>query len=144
VLGIVARMHHIAHRVDLQGIHCSMNIRRLRPGLVVIAIRGTDIGELADAPFCELECEFRRDRPLELFIDARDTRGASIDVSNDWALWLAKYRDRLRRVTMLTGSRFIAVTARFVRRFSQLENLMRITTDPVAFDGALEQAIRER
>jgi hypothetical protein len=38
---------------------------------------------------------------------------------------------------MLVGSRFIEVTADFVRRFAALEGVMRIYTDPAAFDEEL-------
>ena len=42
---------------------------------------------------------------------------------------------------MLTGSRFIRLTADFVRRFADLGELMRIYTDPAVFDGALSNAV---
>jgi phage regulator Rha-like protein len=42
---------------------------------------------------------------------------------------------------MLTGSRFIQMTAEFVRRFAALEGIMRICTEPSAFDTALAQAL---
>ena len=35
---------------------------------------------------------------------------------------------------MLTGSRLIRITADFVRRFAGLNEIMRIYTDPAAFD----------
>lgn len=134
-------MGSLAPSVELEGIHCSMEIRRPAAGLVVVSISGTDIGELSEAPFRELEQDLEDDRPLALYIDARNTRGASIHVSNDWALWFTKHRSRLDSVTMLTGSRFIHITAEFVRRFSELDDLMRITTHPAAFDAALQEAI---
>jgi len=40
----------------------------------------------------------------------------------------------------LTGSRFIEITAGFVRRFASVEGSMRIGTDPVVFDHALIEA----
>jgi phage regulator Rha-like protein len=46
----------------------------------------------------------------------------------------------LESVTMLTGSRFIQLTAEFVRRFASLEASMRICTDPAIFDYALREA----
>jgi len=47
----------------------------------------------------------------------------------------------LKSITMLTGSRFIEVTADFVRRFADLEGMMRICTDPEWFDEAVSRAI---
>lgn len=125
-----------------EGIHCTMEVTRRAPGVVVVAISGRDVGELGDAPFQALEAEMGAHAVGELFIDGRDTASASIDVSNEWARWLERHRDRLRRVTMLTGSRFIEITAGFVRRFAGLEDRMRITTDPAAFDAALAEALR--
>jgi len=81
---------------------------------------------------------------VELFIDARDVRGASIEVSGEWALWLGRHHPQLRRVTMLTKSRFIQVTAEFVRRFSDLEGTMRICTEAEVFDRALADALAWR
>jgi hypothetical protein len=124
-----------------EGVHCTIAIRRPARDVVVIAISGTDIGELGDAPFRALVGDVAGDRPIELFIDARATRGASIDVSSEWAAWLGRHRQRFRHVSMLTGSRFIRLTADFVRNFAELGELMRIYTDPATFDGALSNAV---
>jgi hypothetical protein len=51
-------------------------------------------------------------------------------VSGEWAGWLGANRAMLESVTMLTGSRFIQITAEFVRRFSSLEGSMRICYRP--------------
>jgi hypothetical protein len=79
---------------------------------------------------------------VELFVDAREVRGASIEVSGEWARWLGGRKAVLRGVTMLTGSRFIQVTAEFVRRFAALEGIMRICTEASVFDSALEEILR--
>jgi hypothetical protein len=128
-------------RVRFEGLHTVMDIERPARSVVVVRISGSDTGELGDRPFRELAADLEAG-PLELFIDGRETKGASIEVSGDWAVWLRKHRPRLRRVTMLTGSRFIEVTAEFVRRFAELEDTMRITTDPAAFDAALAAAVQ--
>src|SRR3546814_2345311 len=73
-----------------------------------------------------------------LFVDARDTEGASIEVSGAWARWLAAHRTRCARIAMLPGSRFIEVTARFVRSFAELDAVMRVYSDAVAFDRSEE------
>jgi hypothetical protein len=78
--------------------------------------------------------------PVKFFIDARAVRGASIDVSSEWAAWLAAHRPQLKSVTMLTGSRFVQITAEFVRRFADLNGIMWVCTDAAVFDLALEQA----
>ena len=43
---------------------------------------------------------------------------------------------------MLTGSRFVQMTADFVRRFADLGDAMLIYTEPSVFDETLESALR--
>lgn len=64
-----------------------------------------------------------------------------MDVSSDWAVWLGRHRDALRQISMLTGSRFVQLTADFVRRFAELGEVMRIYTDVSAFEDALSNAL---
>jgi hypothetical protein len=78
-----------------------------------------------------------------LTIPARARRGAraSMHVSKDWAVWLSRHRDRLQHISIPTASRFVQLTADFVRSFAELGELMRIYTEPAAFEGALSHAI---
>jgi phage regulator Rha-like protein len=62
-------------------------------------------------------------------------------VSGEWAIWLRAQKANLQSISMLTGSRYVEITADFVRRFAELESIMRVYTDPVAFDAALAEAI---
>jgi hypothetical protein len=127
--------------VLLLGRNSSVRIHRPGKRVVVIVLAGNDVGEHGTAPFLELSRD-AADGPFELFIDARDSRGVTLDVSGSWARWLSEHRDSLRRVNMLTGSRFIELTANFVRDFADLGELMRIYADAEAFDSALGQATR--
>jgi hypothetical protein len=127
--------------IVLEGIHCTISIHRAAPGVVLVTFTGQDTGELGDAPFRELGRDLAGPARIELFIDARNGRTASISVSGEWALWLSKNRARFRHVSMLTGSRFIQMSAEFVRRFADLGELMRIYTDPAAFEGALGNSV---
>lgn len=126
-----------------EGLHCQLAIERPAAGVVVLRLAGWDAGEFGARPMQELAKHFGAD-PIEFFIDARAVQGASIDVSGDWALWLGKYRSCFQQISMLTGSRFIQITADFVRRFADLGEVMRIYTDPVAFDAALAESIQRR
>jgi hypothetical protein len=130
-----------AGELSLVGRNSSVRIYRPARGVVVIVLVGNDVGEHGNAPFTELS-RAHDEGPLELFIDARDSRGVTLDVSGSWARWLAERRDSLRRVNMLTGSRFVEITANFVRDFADLGGLMRIFADAQAFDSALAQATR--
>ncbi len=127
--------------VHYDGSHCELSIDTPARGVVVLTIEGRDVGEFGSAPMQHLEQHFSDRGPTELFIDARRTKGASIQVSNEWARWLGAHRSRFDHISMLTGSRFIEVTADFVRSFSNLEDVMRVYTDADAFDEALASSI---
>ncbi|MEI9811810.1 MAG: hypothetical protein WDO18_03660 [Acidobacteriota bacterium] len=72
--------------VRYDGVHCHFVIQRFPRGVVVMRIRGTDIGEFEEAPMNPLH-ELRAGEPFDLFIDARDVNGASIEVSGEWRGW---------------------------------------------------------
>ena len=125
-----------------EGQHTTLVLTRPVPHVVVLKISGRDVGEAGNAPLRALDEELAQG-PFALFIDARKTLGAAIDVSNVWAQWLRTNRDRLHQIHMLTGSRFIQLTADFVRRFAELGDAMLIYTDGAAFDEALRtQTVR--
>jgi hypothetical protein len=133
-----------AHReMHYEGVHCALSIREMASGVVVLRISGTDVGEFGDAPMQKLNEFLTGTGPVRLFIDARQVRGASIEVSGEWARWLRAHKVELRDIHMLTGSRFVEVTADFVRRFADLEGMMRIYTEAAAFDAALAEAVAE-
>ena len=131
-----------ARETRYDGVHCNLVIQEYPPAVVVLRISGSDIGEFGDAPMKALSETIAASDPIDLFIDARDVRGASIEVSGEWAGWLSANRAALRSVTMLTGSRFIQLTAEFVRRFASLEGIMRICTEPAIFDYALAETLK--
>src|SRR5579884_4080816 len=122
--------------IRFDGIHCNLAIERLANRVVLVRISGTDIGEFGDAPMRALDDWLNGSSPVHFFIDARDVRGASIEVSGDWANWLSARKPVLESVTMLTGSRFIQITAEFVRRFASLEGSMWICNDALVFEHA--------
>jgi hypothetical protein len=129
--------------VELSGVNTTMTIKRLAASVVAVVISGTDVGELGEAPFRALDQQLARG-PFSLFVDARRTKGASVDVSNLWARWLRNHRDDLVRIHMLTGSRFVTMTADFVRRVAELGDAMLIYTDPNVFDETLDAALHRR
>lgn len=128
--------------IRFDGVHCSIVLEQVTPSVVLLQIRGTDTGELGDAPMKALENWLADSNSIKFFIDARAVRGASIDVSSEWAIWLNAQRAQLQSITMLTGSKFIQITAEFVRRFADLNGIMWVCTEPAVFDLALAQAQR--
>jgi hypothetical protein len=124
-----------------EGKHSTFTIDRPVPHVVVVSIKGRDAGEHGDGPLRALDEELVAGT-FALFIDARATSGASVDVSNIWAQWLRSRRDHLDQIHMLTGTKFVQLTADFVRRFAELGDTMRVYTDGAAFDEALRTATR--
>jgi urease beta subunit len=110
--------------IRFDGVHCSIVLESPADRVVLLRISGTDTGELGDAPMQTLDHFLTMHGPIQLFIDARAVRGASIDVSSEWAGWLSARRKNLVSITMLTGSRLIQITAEFVRRFADLNGIM--------------------
>jgi hypothetical protein len=121
--------------------HCTLSFHRPASGVVVVVLVGNDVGQFGDAPFKELALDLGAAKTTELFIDARGGVAATMDVSSEWAFWLAQHRDSFRHVSMLTGSRFIQLSASFVRKFADLGEVMRIYSDPASFEGALANSI---
>jgi hypothetical protein len=130
--------------LQYEGVHCHLILEQPTSGVVILRISGTDIGEFGDAPMAALDGWLNKAGLTEFFIDARFVRGASIDVSGEWAKWMARNRSKLGSITMLTGSRFINITAEFVRRFCALEGIMRICVEPEVFEAALREALGSR
>lgn len=127
--------------VQFEGINFNAVIERPAAGVSVVRLTGWDAGELRGVPLRELQKHVDGGGPLALFIDARNARGASMEVSGEWAEWLARNRAHFSQISMLTGSRYVHVTATFVRRYAGLAGLMRIYTDATAFEEALSEAV---
>jgi hypothetical protein len=127
--------------IEYEGVHSSLTIRRPAPGVAVVVLSGSDIGEFGDLPMRELQKDLTRFNAIELFIDARAVRSASIEVSAEWALWMRSHRASFKTINMLTGTRYIQITASFVRRFSGLADLMNVFTDHAAFDERLNVSV---
>ena len=127
-----------------EGVSAGLAVERPAAAVVVLRLTGWDTGEFGDAAMKEIAKDFAAGKPLQLFIDARAVKGASVDVSNDWALWLRANRSRFAGVSMLTGAPFVQLTAKFVQRFADLGEMMRIYTDATAFDDALKAAAGAR
>lgn len=127
--------------IEYDGVHCNLTIRRPASGVAVVVLSGSDIGEFGDLAMRELQKDLGSFSTIELFIDARAVRDATIEVSAEWALWMRAHRTSFKRINMLTGSRYIQITAAFVRRFAGLADLMNVFTDCTAFDEVLSASI---
>ena len=134
-------MSTLAPSRTFKSAHCTFTIQRPATGVVHAIIEGHDVGEFGDAPFRELDADVEHGAPLEFFIDARGVPAASLEVSADWARWMTIHRERIQRLSILCGSRFVELTASFVQKFTQFGSRMRIYTEADAFEEALRVAV---
>lgn len=132
--------HFPAHYEGTSG---TLTIDSPKHGIFIVTIEGHDVGEFGSKPMRQIENFLPDAESAELFIDARRTRGVSIDVSSEWAQWLGSNRACFKKINMISGSRFIQITAEFVRDFSDLHGLMCIYSDADAFDEALLASISD-
>ncbi len=126
----------------LETAECRVSISKLGDTRVLVVLEGRDRGNLGREPFLQLERSFVDGRPLDLFFDLEHAGGATLDVSGSWALWLRANKDRLRRVVILTGSPFVALSARTVEHFAGLGDKARVHADRAAFVSELYGKLR--
>ncbi len=120
---------------------CSVVFRRIRPGVVEIRIAGVDNGQFGTAMFDEVALALMRERSLELFVDASDASMPAVSVTKGWSQFFALNRKDLKRVSILVGSKAVALTMEIVRHLSKTGDLMRIYSDRELYDA--RKAARE-
>jgi hypothetical protein len=117
---------------------CSFTFRRLKEGkafLVIIA--GNDTGQFGTRTLDEIRMELMRNRPLELFVDARAATGATVSVSEEWTRFFSLNREQLKRVSVLVGSEAVHLTVAIAQHLSRTGTLIQIYSDPATFDACL-------
>ena len=124
--------------------HCTMTVRRLGPGAVLVEIRGYDRGLLGLAPLDEVAKEMGRYPPVALFVDAAEAEGATWAVSQQWTRWFQANRDRLARVAILVRSRYVRQTVAVARELSRTGRLIEIYDDADRFAHAVRQEAEGR
>jgi hypothetical protein len=116
---------------------CQLSIAQLGAQRVLIVLEGMDMGRLGREPFRELEKSLDASGKLELFFDLRKARGATLEASGSWAVWLRANQQRLQRVCMLTARPIVGLSAKTVARFSELGSKARLYSSVAEFERAL-------
>lgn len=114
---------------------CVFSYRRPRPGVLVVVIAGHDKGQFGTATLDEISLALKRERPLELFIDARDAVAAAVSVSDDWTRYFAANRSDFTRVHVLAGSKAVKLTVAIAQHLSRTGNLIQIYSDAEIFQA---------
>lgn len=123
---------------------CTITVRRLRPGAMLVRIRGYDRGLLGMAPLDEVAQEVGRCPPVALFVDAAEAEGATWAVSQQWTRWFQDHRERLSRVAILVRSKFVRQTVAVARELSRTGRLIEIYDDADRFAQVMRQEAEGR
>lgn len=116
---------------------CTFVYRRPRPGVLLVTISGDDAGQFGTATLDAIASAIQRERPLELFVDAREAIGAAVSVSDDWTRFFSTNRASLSRVHVLVGSKVVYLTIAIAQHLSRTGNLIQIYSDPEIFQVCL-------
>ncbi|WP_437999011.1 hypothetical protein WMF26_02470 [Sorangium sp. So ce185] len=131
--------------VQLANDRCSYTFRRLRPGVMLIAIAGHDGGEFGELPLDEIRKEIARFGPAALFVDVRAVTVAAPSVSDAWTAFFAANRATISRVRILVGSKLLQLVVALSKEASRTGDMIQIDDDPERFQAALaREAAPER
>jgi hypothetical protein len=119
----------------------TMVLTRLGPGIILMSATGHDVGQFGDEPFEWLEQEMGRHGSIEVFVDTREMFNATQTVADGWSNWISRHRSRLKRMSLLTSSKYVQMTLEVAKLFSRTGELMRIYTDAPAFSDAISQSL---
>jgi hypothetical protein len=123
--------------IRLASARCTFAFRRQRPGALLVTIAGIDDGQFGTMTLDEIRVHLLAHRPLELFVDAEAAVAAMVEVSKEWTHFFSTNREKLKRVSVLVGSRTIELTVAIAQHLSQTGNLIQIYTDRALFEERL-------
>jgi hypothetical protein len=119
---------------------CVFTYTRPKRGVLVVAISGHDKGQFGTLTLDEISLALKRDRPLELFIDAREAVGAAVSVSDEWTRFFATNRSDFTRVHVLAGTKVVQLTVAIAQHLSRTGSLIQIYSDAGIFESRLALA----
>ena len=125
--------------IRLRTARASFVFTRLRPGVLWIVSTGWDDGGFGDATVTELSAELARfPIALELFVDASRVQHVSNVARTRWTQWFEAQRHQLRRVHVLTASRFLHLSVSMTGLESRAA--IEVYESPRAFAAAMRSA----
>ena len=128
--------------VCLSAGNCRFVYRWPRRQVIEVTISGVDDGQFGSSTLDELRWAIMRDRPLEIFIDAREALAPAISVSEDWTRFFSEHHNELKRVSVLVGSKVVELTIAIARHLSRTGQLIQIFSDPESFNQQRQAADR--
>jgi hypothetical protein len=135
--GIPVKREVVAGEVRLTAGNCAFVFRRPRPAALHVIITGLDNGQFGTTTLDEIRAEIGRNKPIELFVDAREAVGAAVSASDEWTRFFSAHRSDLRRVHVLVGSKVVYLTVAIAQHLSRTGDLIQIYSDPENFEARL-------
>ena len=123
--------------VQLSSDNCTFTYERPSAGVLLVRISGHDDGQFGTATLDEIVIALQRERPLQLFVDARKALGAAMSVSEAWTNFFSTNQRDLTRVHVLVSARIVQLTVAIAQHLSRTGNLIQIYSDPAIFDSQL-------
>jgi hypothetical protein len=131
----------LAHGVvRLSAKECQFAFSRPRPGILLVHVAGHDYGQFGTGTLDEIVNALTRERPLELFVDTRQTVSVSTRVREEWTRFFTNNRAQLIAVHVLTSSKIIHLAVAVAQLFSNTGNLIRLYSKPEVFEARLHDA----
>jgi hypothetical protein len=128
--------------VRLKAAECEFTFHRPRPGVLLVEVAGHDDGQFGTGALDEIISALARERPLELFVDARAAASIAPSVREEWTRFFSSNRAGLTAVHVLTGSKVVHLAVAVAQLFSNTGNLIRLYATADSFEARLEQARR--
>jgi hypothetical protein len=113
---------------------------RKAPGVLLIEASGHDAGQFGAGALNEITSALLRERPLEVFVDARAVLAVAPSVREEWSGYLAANRHQLRAVHVLTRSRIVHLTVAVAQLLSNTGDLVRLYSSEDVFQRRLQRA----
>lgn len=115
--------------------------RRAKPGVIDVVISGIDDGQFGTSTLDEIRLSIMRERPIELFVDAREAVAPAVSVSREWTRFFSDNRSDLKRVSVLVGSKVVELTVAIAQHLSRTGNLIQIYSDVESFNQQRQRAL---
>ena len=128
-----------AVRLTAEG--CTFFYQRPRPGVLQVTVQGRDTGQFGPTTLDEIRAEIGRTPLVALFVDARDADRVAMAVSEEWTRFFSEHRSQLRQVNILVRSKVLHLTMSIAQHLSRTGSLIKIHSNPQAFEGALAVAL---
>ena len=134
----ITRSLHSQGRWELRAGGASFVYERAAPGVLLLTVTGIDRGQFGSEPLREISAEIDRQGSLHLFVNAKAAVAVWPHVSREWTQFFWRERARLRRVSVLVGSRAIGLTIEIAQHLARTGNLVQIYSDEELFKQLLE------